>query len=599
MRAKIKILLILAALLLGWPQTILRLESLIAPDFQLIGLAAYVVLLGLCLVGLFAAAFIPVAPVRWAFALFIALAGVIVETYQSSVEDHMPYDAFISMINASGSLHEAWGQYAGAMLIGGGQALLLLLGIGLSTHRVGKAHSKKLIAAPLLILLALAGILFVRGGDGARGLPPGYTGAAYTLLYGYERSTAVIQPRQPVRLPVVRPPTGDGDIVLLIDESISGQYLDINSSRGIYSGLKTPDKGVVAHNFGLAASIAHCSAAVNYTLRHGGTRDDYIRINDSMPSIWAYAHRAGLETVYIDVPRTNRIFNNRMDESELKDIDQWIEFDDVPVQRRDHAAADALAALLNDGKRQFIYLQKIGAHFPIHDKYPDDYMRFKPALPRGQFLDITDTGDRDGFSGSRESWVSYRNSYRNTLLWNVGAFFDRLLGQADLGNSTIIYTSDHGQNLHERGGTGVVTHCSPDPKPEEGLVPLVVLDTAQSAGRPGAIDWDAAAATGRNRSSHFQIFPTVLEMMGYDPKAVQAIYGSDLTTRNRAPFAFNYQFNARLGRSPSWKTIDLAHIAWPPEDDFVPVPGETRGQAVAAPPPALVPARARAPVGTK
>ncbi len=584
MLSKLKILLILVALSVGWPQIILRFESLITPELQLFGLAAYAALLGICLVGIFSAAFIPVAPVRWGFALFISLSGIMVETYQSSVEDHMPYDAFISMIDASGSLHEAWGQYASAMMIGGVQAVLLFLGIGLSIHHVTKKHSKKLIAAPLLILFALAGILFIRGGDGARGLPSAYTGAAYGLLYGYERSTEVIAPREPVRLPVVHPLNGDGDIVLLVDESISGHYLDINSSHGVYSGLMAPKSGVAAHNFGLASSIAHCSAAVNMTLRHGGTRDDYIRINGSMPSIWAYAKKAGLETVYIDVPRTKRVFNNMMDESEVRDIDQWIEFDDVPIQRRDHAAADALAGLLNDGKRQFIYLQKIGAHFPIHDKYPDEYMRFKPALPRGQFLNISDTGDREGFSGSRESWITYRNSYRNTLIWNVGAFFDRLLSQADLAGSTIIYTSDHGQNLHERGGTGVVTHCSPDPKPEEGLVPLVVLDTPQTAGQPGAIDWDAAIAKGRNRSSHFQIFPTVLEMMGYDAKAVQAIYGSDLLTASTAPFAFNYQFNARLGRAPSWKAIRLDEIAYPPDSDFRPVPVGQRGQAIAARP---------------
>lgn len=596
MRTRLKILLILAALLLGWPQTILRLESLIAPDFQPVGLVAYGGLLGLCLVGMFSAAFIPVAAVRWGFALFISVAGILVETYQSSVEDHMPYDAFISMINASGSLHEAWGQYAGSMVIGGVQALLLLLGIGLSIHRQTRAHGKKLIAAPLLILLVLAGTLFMRGGDGARGLPPGYTGAAYSLLYGYERSTDVVAPRGPVRLPVARPLAGDGDIVLLVDESISGQYLDINSGRGIYSGLKAPGKGVAVHNFGLAVSIAHCSAAVNYTLRHGGTRDDYVRINRIMPSIWAYARKAGLETVYIDVPRTGKIFNNMMDETEAKDIDRWIEFDDVPIQRRDHAAADALAGFLNDGKRQFIYVQKIGAHFPIHDKYPDDYMRFRPALPRGRFLNISDTGDRTGFSGSQDSWVRYRNAYRNTLLWNVGAFFDRLLGEADLAGSTIIYLADHGQNLHERGGTGVVTHCSPDPKPEEGLVPLVVLQSADPDRRPGGIDWDAAVAQGRNRTSHFQIFPTVLELMGYDPQAVQAIYGTDLSTVDeKAPFAFNYQFNARLGRAPGWKTIDLDHIAWPPEGDFTPVPAATRGQAIAA----RSPARAGTSSGTK
>ena len=595
MLTKLKLILILAALLLGSAQTIVRFESLIWPELQLFGLAAYTVLLGICLVGIFSAAFIPVAAIRWSFALFISLAGIMVETYQSSVEDHMPYDAFISMIDASGSLHEAWGQYASAIVIGAVQALLLFLGIGLSIHRVTKAHSKKLIAAPLLILFALAGILFIRGGDGARGLPAAYTGAAYSLLYGYERSTEVIAPREPVKLPVVKPLNGDGDIVLLVDESISGQYLDINSARGVYSGLKAPKNGVAAHNFGLAVSIAHCSAAVNMTLRHGGTRDDYIRINGSMPSIWAYAKKAGLETVYIDVPRTKRIFNNMMNESELKDIDQWIEFDDVPIQRRDHASADALAGFLNDGKRQFIYLNKIGAHFPIHDKYPDEYMRYKPALPRGRFLNISDTGDRTGFSGTRESWVTYRNAYRNTLIWNVGAFFDRLLGQADLAGSTIIYTSDHGQNLHERGGTGVVTHCSPAPKPEEGLVPMVVLERAQAGQHPGGIDWAAAAAQGKDKSSHFQIFPTVLEMMGYDPAAVKSIYGSDLLTVDDAPFAFNYQFNARLGRAPSWKTIRLDEIAWPSDSDFRPVPDGKRGQAIAARPVA----RASAVTGTK
>ncbi|NQV94066.1 MAG: sulfatase-like hydrolase/transferase [Sphingomonadales bacterium] len=493
--------------------------------------------------------------------------------------NHMPYDAFISMINASGSLHETWGQYASAIVIGGVQALLLFLGIGLSIHHVTKAHSKKLIAAPLLILSALAGILFIRGGDGARGLPASYTGAAYSLLYGYERSTEVIKPREPVTLPIVNSLNGDGDIVLLVDESISGQYLDINSSQGVYSGLMALKSGV----------------AVNMTLRRGGTREDYVRINGSMPSIWAYAKKVGLETVYIDAPRTGRIFDNMMNESEVENIDQWIEFDDVPIQRLDYASADALAEFLNDGKRQFIYLQKIGAHFPIHDKYPDVYMRYKPALPRGQFLNISDTGDREGFSGSRESWITYRNAYRNTLIWNIGAFFDRLLSKADLAGSTIIYTSDHGQNLHERGGTGVVTHCSPDPKPEEGLVPMVVLDMPQSGQRPGAFDWDAAVAQGKNKSSHFQIFPTVLGMMGYDPKAVQAIYGTDLLTVDDAPFAFNYQFNARLGRAPSWKEIKLDEIAYPPAGDFRPAPLGKRGLAIAA----RSPMRASAVTGTK
>jgi hypothetical protein len=57
-------------------------------------------------------------------------------------------------------------------------------------------------------------------------------------------------------------------------------------------------------------------------------------------------------------------------------------------------------------------------------------------------------------------------------------------------------------------------------------------------------------------------------MMGYEPEAVQAIYGNDLLSANQAPFAFNYQFNARLGRAPSWKEIALDEVAYPPLSDY-------------------------------
>ncbi|MEJ6595402.1 hypothetical protein [Parasphingorhabdus sp.] len=64
MPTKLKILLILAALLLGSAQTIVRLQSLMIPELQIFGLASYTVLLDICLLGIFSAAFIPVAIVR-------------------------------------------------------------------------------------------------------------------------------------------------------------------------------------------------------------------------------------------------------------------------------------------------------------------------------------------------------------------------------------------------------------------------------------------------------------------------------------------------------------------------------------------------------
>jgi hypothetical protein len=68
-----------------------------------------------------------------------------------------------------------------------------------------------------------------------------------------------------------------------------------------------------------------------------------------------------------------------------------------------------------------------------------------------------------------------------------------------------------------------------------------------------------------------------LELMGYDQKQVEDIYGTGLTTANSGPFAFNYKFNARLGRAPSWKEIDLAKIAYPPDSDYAVAPVNKAG----------------------
>jgi hypothetical protein len=105
---------------------------------------------------------------------------------------------------------------------------------------------------------------------------------------------------------------------------------------------------------------------------------------------------------------------------ELAGVDKVISLGRLPVVERDLTAAGIVSRYVKDGRRDFILVNKVGAHFPVHDKYPDSYMRYRPALPRGRFLNVSDTGSRAGFGGSAEEWRQYRNAYRNTLAWNVG-----------------------------------------------------------------------------------------------------------------------------------------------------------------------------------
>ncbi|WP_460093658.1 sulfatase-like hydrolase/transferase [Pseudomonas sp. S2_B03] len=507
---------------------------------------------------LYLTAYIRQALVRHAFALTLFVAAVFFDVYTRVTADYLRYSDFVSLVYSGGFVQEAAYQYRDAILRALLSGLLLLFGIGLKPRHALFIPNTLRVAAPLVGVLMLSGLLFLRAGEGARGLPIMYTPLAYLNLFAYEALHDTVGPREAVTLARATPAVGH-DIVLIIDESISGNYLDINAPFGVHSNLKQAPAGVDVFNFGYAASIANCSADTNVTLRYGGTRADYRRINSTLPSIWQYAKKAGLGTVYIDAQRTAGNLQNLMTAAEKNDIDSFVQFDQTSVRDRDMAAAAKLIELLNDDRPELIVINKVGAHFPVHDKYPDAFMAYRPTLPRGQFTEVADTGERTGFNGQPDDWVLYRNAYKNTLLWNVGEFFARVFAQANLDNALLIYTSDHGQDLHERGNPGLNTHCGGDPVEEEGLVPLVVI---QGRGLQ-APDWAANLPANKDRSSHYNIFPTLLQVMGYDLGAIEAVYGKPLSVPTADEFTFNYRFNARLGAKPEWKHIDLGSIVTP------------------------------------
>jgi hypothetical protein len=507
---------------------------------------------------LYLMAYIRQTLIRHVFALAMFVSAVFFDVYTRVTADYLTYSGFVSLVYSGGFIQEAAYQYRDALLRGVLSGLLLLFGIGLKPRHGLAVPNALRVAAPLCGVLLLSAVLFLRAGEGARGLPIMYTPLAYLNLFAYEALHNTVGPREPVTLARTSQAVGH-DIVLIIDESISGNYLDINAPFGVHSNLKQARPGVDVFNYGYAASIANCSADTNVTLRYGGTRADYMRINSTLPSIWQYAKKAGLRTVYIDAQRTAGNLQNLMTETEKKDIDQFVQFDQTSVRDRDMAAAAKLIELLNDDQPELVVINKVGAHFPVHDKYPDAFMAYRPTLPRGQFTEVADTGERNGFNGQPDDWVLYRNAYKNTVLWNVGEFFARVFAQGNLNNALLIYTSDHGQDLHERGNPGLNTHCGGDPVEEEGLVPLVVIQGSDLK----TLDWSAQLAANKDRSSHYNIFPTLLQLMGYDLAGIEAVYGKPLSVATADEFTFNYRFNARLGAKPEWKHIDLGSIVTP------------------------------------
>lgn len=529
-----------------------------------LSLVAYLVLALYLYASIISTAFIKKSALRWFYAVLFSISNALVVSFERITGDQLSYDSYLNMANSVGFADEALSQHHGNILIATALSLLLLIGIGLKPKwDIGKP-ALFYSTSPILSVFLLSCMLFVRGGYGAKALPAPYQLLAYSSLHAYELANSNGYSRNPVTIQR-HSEWLQRHVVLIVDESISANYLDVANPRGIETCLTKRHSHINIFNYGYAASITNCSSGTNVTLRYGGTRDAYRRINATEPSIWDYAKDAGIHTVYIDAQRTGGSLQNLMNAEELESINEFIQFDGLSVRDRDMAVADKLAELLKGKHPTFIYVNKIGAHFPINDKYPDDFMLFKPALPRSKSEIVSDTGT--DVKGGNDTWRLYRNSYRNTLLWNVNAFFKRLLTKADLSGTTLIYTSDHGQDLHEHGNPGNTAHCNSNPMIEEGVVPLIIIEGKGMR----ETDWKKNAEVNHNRISHYNIFPTLLELMGYEAEMVRKMYGNPISERIDEPLTFNIRFNARFGISPEFRQIDIEKIAAPPNDDNLPL----------------------------
>jgi len=302
-------------------------------------------------------------------------------------------------------------------------------------------------------------------------------------------------------------------IVLIVDESIRADILGINAyqkdTTPYLSSLKT---GMV--NFGEAVAATNCSDYSNLILRTGLRKED-IPDRDQMslkePSIWQYMRKAGYDNVYLDAQSKEEWahYQNFMNEDEAAFIDNVLWLRQQVAYESDGIARKKLMHYLKQPGKTFILLNKYGLHFPYFRSYPEAYNIYQPALEQGEPMD------------NREKAL---NSYMNGLRWAVDDWFKGLLSESvDFQTYAIIYTGDHGQNIVDDGT--LATHCRPRANPFEGIVPMVVFSNA-----PAILEgFKSAQASSYNETSHFQVFPTLVRLAGYNDSWVRSHYGASLS----------------------------------------------------------------------
>jgi glucan phosphoethanolaminetransferase (alkaline phosphatase superfamily) len=137
----------------------------------------------------------------------------------------------------------------------------------------------------------------------------------------------------------------------------------------------------------------------------------------------------------------------------------------------------------------------------------------------------------------------------------VDGFFEELLPRIAGLDYLLIYTSDHGQNLMDNGL--LVTHCTPTEVNEpQVLVPLLVF---ASEGKLRA-EFLKVLEQRRDRSTHFELFPTLLIAMGYLPDQVHSQYGPSLFAADLNPPRF-YTGDV-FGRDRRGQWVEIPQGIW-------------------------------------
>ena len=323
----------------------------------------------------------------------------------------------------------------------------------------------------------------------------------------------------------------------MVDESIRADYLDFTPGN-----IHTPELAKLADkfiNFGPAASGGNCSNYSNAILRFGASRKNLTLSATTNPTLFQYAKKAGFRTVYIDAQANNitdgSLLQNFMTLEEKSEIDGFYALHEVVTIDADRELAKIVTKELASGQPVFIYANKNGAHFPYDSAYPVSETLFHPSIAEAK----------------EDTKTSRVASYHNAIAWSVDKFMKILFASADLSHTTMIYTSDHGQAVNPT----MLTHCQVDgPDPRQGLVPLRAYSSD-----PALVErLKAGANLMHGASSHFQIAPTLLELMGFAKSDLATLYDESLFEKTQHPAAFTSgDVFGMFSSEVHWNPIDL------------------------------------------
>lgn len=474
--------------------------------------------------------------VKYLIFVLVSFSTIVFDVFYWASGKVIEYQEFLLLMQSATSIKSAILMYWNLLILASVKPAVLLIGFILMPPPLSPFVIKRNFIISIILFLILVClttlVCVLRQGAATNKLPAStsfygllvaYAIDSYSRPYSYQYS---LQEKIDVRNSPYQ------HIILIIDESIRFDYSPL---------MRISDFGRwQVFDYGIATSYANSSAPSNIALRKGIRFENMVKDFYNNALIWDYAKNAGYVTHLYDAQQRGR-GHDYFDAQENEMIDfndsQLIESDEVIIQSLGY---------LNGFEKTFTLIIKKGAHFP-YVSHPKDYSL------RGDFT-------------SYQLQTSQRRKYLKSVLYQSDLFWESFLKLTVRAPTLVIYTSDHGQNLEDVVG---LTHGSTEnPYYGEGLVPLVVLTNIANS------KLGAQYKHNLNHSSHFNIFPTILEAMGYDSKKL-GYFGKNSSlyeiTHRVNGFFYGIPFGY-FGRIPQFKKLEDSNFVFENFNSFYKVP---------------------------
>ena len=234
----------------------------------------------------------------------------------------------------------------------------------------------------------------------------------------------------------------DMTFVLVIGESTRGDHLSLNG----YERTTTP-KLEKRSNLVSYTDATSCSARTIFSvaclLSHKTLSTFLMPLSDT--SVISVMKSLGFKTYFISNHRKKGRSNCEEADVCFMQAEKNKALGNTKQAKYDLALLDLMASPTEEEGNKFIVLHTIGSHSNYNDRIPDEsYRKFRPTCERASL-----------YRCESDELV---NSYDNSILY-VDTVLDSLMERLEDKNAFVLYTSDHGESLGEKG---VYLHSKPN-----------------------------------------------------------------------------------------------------------------------------------------